>query len=147
MRLPVALTLLCVHLLATASPVDEILAADRAFAALAKARGARAAFTAYADAEAIMFRDGVGPIKGVEAIGRAFREPPAATPEWEPHAAEIAGSADLGYSWGSFTWTPVAGGPLDGKPPLTGYYVSVWKKQADGGWKWVIDLGVQAPRP
>lgn len=128
-----------------AGPVDDVLAADRAFAALAKARGARAAFTEYADPQAILFRAGIGPVKGVEAIARVFEEPPAATPVWEPEAAEVAASADLAYSWGAFTWTPLPGGPLAGKPPLTGYYVSIWKKQPDGRWKWVVDLGVPAP--
>jgi ketosteroid isomerase-like protein len=145
MRVLLALMMLLCHSLAFAAPVDDVMAADRAFAALAKVKGARAAFTAYADADAVMFRDGVGPIKGVEAIGRAFREPPAATPEWEPLAAEVAASGDLAYSWGSFKWTAVADGPMAGNPPVTGYYVSVWKKQRDGGWKWVIDLGVTAP--
>jgi ketosteroid isomerase-like protein len=129
-----------------AAPVDDVLAADRAFAALAKARGPRAAFTEYADPQAIMFRAGVGPVKGIDAIGRAFDDPPGATPVWEPEAAEVAASGDLAYSWGPFTWTPVPDGPLAGRPPLTGYYVSIWKKQPDGRWKWVVDLGVPAPR-
>jgi ketosteroid isomerase-like protein len=129
-----------------AAPVDDVLAADRAFAALAQAKGPRAAFTEYADPHAIMFRAGVGPVKGIEAIGRVFEDPPAATPVWGPEAAEVAASGDLAYSWGPFTWTPVPGGPLAGKPPLTGYYVSIWKKQPDGRWKWVVDLGVPAPR-
>jgi ketosteroid isomerase-like protein len=128
-----------------AGPVDDVLAADRAFAAAAKARGARAAFTEYADPQAIMFRPGVGPVKGVEAIASVFEEPAAATPAWEPEAAEVAASGDLAYSWGPYVWTPVPGGPLAGKPPATGYYVSIWKKQPDGRWKWVVDLGVPAP--
>lgn len=131
---------------AHAAPVDEVLATDRAFAAMAKARGARAAFTEYADADAIMFRPGVGPVKGRDAIGGAFEDPPTATPAWDPEAAEVAASGDLAYSWGWYVWTPVAGGPLAGKPPATGYYVSIWKKQRDGRWKWVIDLGVPAPK-
>jgi ketosteroid isomerase-like protein len=128
-----------------AGPVDDVLAADRAFAAMAKAKGARAAFTEYADPQAIMFRSGFGPVKGREAIGKLFQEPAATTPTWDPEAAEVAASGDLAYSWGWFAWTPVPGGPLDGKPAATGYYVSIWKKQPDGSWKWVVDLGVPAP--
>lgn len=130
---------------AHAAPVDDVLATDRAFAAAAKAKGARAAFTEYADPQAILFRPGVGPVKGIAAIANVFEEPAAATPAWEPEAAEVAASGDLAYSWGAYVWTPVPGGALAGKPPATGYYVSIWKKQADGGWKWVVDLGVPAP--
>jgi ketosteroid isomerase-like protein len=125
--------------------VEDVLAADRAFSAAATARGARAAFTEFADPQAIMFRAGVGPVKGLDAIARVFEDPPAATPTWEPAAAEVAASGDLAYSWGAFVWTPVPGGPLAGKPPATGYYVSIWKRQPDGRWKWVVDLGVPAP--
>lgn len=128
-----------------ADPVDDVLATDRAFAALARAKGPRAAFTEFAAADAIMFRAGVGPVKGIEAIGQVFSDPPVAMPTWDPSAAVVAASGDLAYSWGFFTWTPVADGPAAGKPPLTGYYVSIWKKQADGRWKWVVDLGVPAP--
>jgi ketosteroid isomerase-like protein len=128
-----------------AAPVDDVLAADRAFAALARAKGARTAFTEFADPQAIMFRAGVGPVKGIDAIGRVFEDPAVATPVWEPEAAEVAASGDLAYSWGPFTWTPVPDGPLAGKPSLTGYYVSIWKKQPDGRWKWVIDIGVPGP--
>jgi ketosteroid isomerase-like protein len=145
MRLLMAAWLVLVASIAAAAPVDDVLATDRAFAAMAKAKGARAAFTEYADADAIMFRAGVGPVKGLEAIGRVFEEPPAATPVWDPEAADVAASGDLAYSWGQFTWTPVADGPLAGKPPFTGYYVSIWKRQRDGRWKWVVDLGVPAP--
>jgi ketosteroid isomerase-like protein len=145
MRLLIASWLLVFSSVAAAGPVDDVLATDRAFAALAKAKGARAAFTEYADSKAIMFRSGVGPVKGVEDIGRIFTQPPVATPVWDPEAAEVAASGDLAYSWGQFTWTPVPGGPLAGKPPYTGYYVSIWKRQRNGRWKWVVDVGVPAP--
>jgi ketosteroid isomerase-like protein len=131
--------------IARAGAVDDVIAADRAFAALARAKGARVAFTEYADPQAVMFRSGVGPVKGREAIAEVFEEPAAATPTWDPEAAEVAASGDLAYSWGWFVWTPVPGGPLDGKPASTGCYVSIWKKQPDGRWKWVVDLGVPAP--
>lgn len=143
MRRAIAVGMMAFAAVASAGPVDDVLATDRAFAAAAKAKGARAAFTEYADPQAVMFRAGVGPVKGLEAIASVFEEPPAATPAWEPEAAEASG--DLAYSWGSYVWTPVAGGPLAGKPPATGYYVSIWKRQPDGRWKWVVDLGVPAP--
>lgn len=141
----IASSLVALAPLAHGAAADDVLAADRAFAAMAKAQGARAAFTAFADADAVLFRAGVGPIKGREAIGRVFEDPPVATPEWDPEAADVAASGDLAYTWGWYVWTPVAGGPAAGKPPATGYYVSIWKKQRDGRWKWVVDLGVPAP--
>src|SRR5512137_497005 len=67
MRRAIAVGMLVLASAASAGPVDDVLAADRAFAALAKAKGARAAFTEYADPQAIMFLSGVGPVKGRDA--------------------------------------------------------------------------------
>ena len=55
-----------------AAPLDDVLNADRAFAAAALRNGARAAFVAYAAPDAMMFREGVGPVKGHAAIAASF---------------------------------------------------------------------------
>ena len=51
---------------------------------------------------------------------------------------DVAKSGDLGYSQGAYTWTMT--NPKT-KKVLTekGKYVTVYKKQADGGWKAVAD--------
>ncbi|MGA9060473.1 MAG: DUF4440 domain-containing protein [Terracidiphilus sp.] len=52
---------------------------------------------------------------------------------------EIAKSGDLGYAQGSLTWTmtdPKTKKVLTGK----GKYVTVYKRQSDGGWKAVADI-------
>jgi ketosteroid isomerase-like protein len=125
---------------ARASPLDDVLNADRAFAQAALRDGARAAFIAYAAQDAIMFRDGVGPVKGHAAIAASFRASGGAVPDWAPEGGEIAASGDLAYTWGYFRWTASDG---SGKQS-TGNYVSIWRK-VDGQWKWIVDLGVQAP--
>ncbi len=127
---------------AATPPVDErarVLETDRAFARLALAQGTRAAFVAFAAPDAIMFRPGVGPVKGAPAISAAFDGQPPAQLDWTPETAEVAASGDLGYSWGWFRYLPQDG------LLTTGNYVSIWRKQPDGQWKWVIDLGVVGP--
>lgn len=138
----VVLTMMAVP--AHAAQIDAVLDTDRAFAAAAKERGAGTAFVEFAAPDAIMFRPGVGPVKGIEAIGQVFPRPETAIAAWEPEGGEIAASGDLAYTWGYFVWTAVAG-PNVGKPPATGNYVSIWRKQPDGRWKWVIDLGISGP--
>jgi ketosteroid isomerase-like protein len=49
-------------------------------------------------------------------------------------------SARCADTWGYFRWTATDG---SGKQN-TGNYVTIWRK-IDGRWKWVVDLGVQAP--
>jgi len=125
---------------AAASPLDEVLATDRAFAAAARRDGARSAFEAYAAPDAVMFRPGVGPIKGRAAVAATFHESGGPLGEWEPEAGEIAASGDLAYTWGYFRWTATDGSGRES----TGNYVSVWRR-IDGQWRWVVDLGVAAP--
>ena len=125
----------------------ELLAVDRAFADAARRDGIRAAFLAYAAPDATMFRDGVGPIGGpaggVEAIAKTFDGAPPATLEWQPEEAIAAAGGDLGYTWGCWRYTPQQG---DAKP-LVGHYLTVWRRQPDGRWRWLADIGNDAAPP
>jgi ketosteroid isomerase-like protein len=116
----------------------SVLQADRDFAARAAAAGVRDAFIEYAAADAILFRAGVGPIRGREAIGESFAAFGSATLTWSPEAGEVAAGGDLAYTWGWYAYT------ADGKSS-TGNYVSIWRR-IDGRWRYVVDLGVPAPR-
>jgi len=137
---PGLLTSVGAALAVRAAPLDDVLNTDRAFAQAALRDGARAAFIAYAAPDAIMFRDGVGPVKGHAAIAASFRPSGGAVPDWAPEGGEVAASGDLAYTWGYFRWTASDG---SGKQS-TGNYVSIWRK-VEGRWKWIVDLGVQAP--
>ncbi len=64
---------------------------------------------------------------------------------WEPQKGEVAQSGDLGYTWGKYT---VETKDKDGKPVKShGKYLNVWKKQANGSWKVVVDIGNKSPSP
>ena len=54
---------------------------------------------------------------------------------WQPLHAEVAASGDLGYTWGVAESAPTKEGPF--KP--YGVYVTIWRRQADGTWKFVYD--------
>lgn len=125
---------------ATAAPLDDVMATDRAFAAAAARDGARSAFVAFAAPDAVMFRSGVGPVKGHAAVAETFSETGGPLGAWEPESGEVAASGDLAYTWGYFRWTA---GDGSGRQ-ATGNYVSIWRC-IDGQWKWVVDIGVAAP--
>ena len=61
---------------------------------------------------------------------------------WEPVFAEVSQSGELGYTTGP--WEIRQNG-TDDKPAASGQYVSLWKKQADGVWKVLVDLGISHP--
>jgi ketosteroid isomerase-like protein len=58
---------------------------------------------------------------------------------WTPVGADISASGDLGYTYGTFEFHSKN---KDGKPVVDyGKYTSIWKKQKDGSWKIVLDMG------
>lgn len=62
---------------------------------------------------------------------------------WSPVGADISSSGDLGYTYGTFEFSAIG---KDGKPVVEhGKYTSIWKKQKDGSWKVVLDMGNASP--
>jgi len=58
---------------------------------------------------------------------------------WTPVGADISASGDLGYTYGTYEFRSVG---KDGKAVVeNGKYTSIWKKQKDGSWKVVLDMG------
>ena len=120
--------------------VAELMEADRVFAADVAARGTDAWVEAFADSGA-MFRPG-GTIRGHEAI-REMMAPAFADTSfrlvWEPVEAHASPDGELGYTIGRYTSTRRdADGAI---VEATGSYLTVWRRQADGVWKAVADIG------
>lgn len=110
------------------TPVVE---AERAFAADGARLGIAASFNAWAAPEAIVIGPG-----GVQRVPDAYPPDtprPADEPllEWWPNFAGISRSGDLGFTTGG---VQVAG-------RRAGHYFTIWKRQADGQWRWVYDGG------
>jgi ketosteroid isomerase-like protein len=114
----------------TPSPA-EIEKAERAFAADGLTLGIRDSFLKYMADDAIVFRPGP-----VNAKALYEKRPSSKTPhlEWWPQRIVIARSGDLGLSVGPWA--------IDGK--RGGYYATIWRKGADGQWKWIYDGGAEA---
>lgn len=131
------------HIGSAADMKEVIVETDRAFSELSVKEGRAAAFTAYADDEAVMYRDKAEPLMGKKSIVELMNRSGPGTLEWEPFKAEVAASGDLGYTLGK--WTFSAPDSAGNETKSHGYYCSIWKKQQDGSWKWVYDGGVQGP--
>ena len=63
---------------------------------------------------------------------------PGLSLSWEPLSAHVADTGDLGYTVGTHEVTvhDAAGSPVS----VTGKYLAVWRKQADGAWKIAADI-------
>jgi ketosteroid isomerase-like protein len=64
--------------------------------------------------------------------------------EWEPEAASVSASADLGWTWGHWEFT--ASEPDDDSDTSHGKYVFIWKK-VDGDWRIVANIWNDSPSP
>lgn len=129
--LVVAGLLLAAPLGARAADPAPVVAAERAFAADGLALGIKQSFLKHSSMEAILFAP--DPVKAHDLYGsRPDRPNPPLV--WWPVWAGLAASGDLGFTSGPATF--------DGKP--AGYYFTVWRRQADGDWKWVYDGGTSS---
>jgi ketosteroid isomerase-like protein len=128
------------------SALESMVATELAFAKMAKDVGTRPAFSAFIADDGILFRP--GPVKGKEWLAKnpAPAPPSGKRPllSWYPSVAEIAQAGDMGYTTGPWEFRPDIN---DAKAVAFGNFLTVWKKQADGSWKFAIDLGISGPQP
>jgi ketosteroid isomerase-like protein len=125
---------------------QELLAADRAFAARAASEGVGAAFGALATPTAVLVTAaGELPI-GPAAIAAGFADWPAgAALEWAPVYGFAAASGDLGFTVGEAIFRRPG---ADGRPVESGTkYLTIWRRQPDGEWRYAADGGNARPAP
>ena len=124
---------------AGSAALDSLVAAERAFSALAVAKGIKPAFLDYLAPDAIVFRPTAtnGP-KAIEA-----QLPSTNILIWEPAYAEISAAGDLGVTSGP--WELLRADPK--RPPVAfGHFISVWRKER-GQWRVAVDIGTEHDKP
>jgi ketosteroid isomerase-like protein len=121
--------------------LDSLVSAERAFAAAGLADGIRASFMAFFSDSAIAFSPAPYIFKDVVGKRPPPDNPHARTLRWEPVAGDIASSGDLGYTMGPYAMTD---NTAEHAPTSYGFFLSVWKREAGGGWKVVLDAGTEA---
>ena len=129
----------------TKAPVDVIRSADEDFSRAAQALGTGEAFGRFAAEDAQIFSAPGELITGPEAITGSFGAPsPNSSLVWHPVDGELAKSGDLGFTVGNAVLTSKEIGP-----PQLRYskYLTVWKRQRDGSWRYVVDGGSDRPKP
>lgn len=116
-------------------PAAVLRAADEAFFRTTRARGLEGWLSVFA-AEACVFPPQGEILSGAAALRTYYTKlafPPAGF-VWEPDAAGLAPSGDLGWTAGRW------GSDLGGTPRWQGRYLTVWRKSATG-WEVVADCG------
>lgn len=123
-----------------APDLQSLVDAERAFARAASEKGVRDSFLAFIADDGILYRP--GPVNGKKWLTDRPARPGLLT--WQPVYADISSSGDLGFTTGPWEFRP--NGPED-TPVAFGQFASVWRKQADGTWKFVNDLGIDQGKP
>lgn len=128
----------------TRGPLEDIRATDADFSLEASRHGTGTAFGRYAADDAQIFSGPGEFITGPEAIRESFgASVSGAALSWHPIAGEVAKSGDIGFTVGNAVFT---GNRADGAPVVRySKYLTVWKKQRDGSWKYVVDGGSARP--
>ena len=125
-------------------PLMAMVTTERDFSRMSQEKGIREAFTEFIAEDGILFRPRA-------VFGKKWmREnplPPSNTRPlliWQPIFAGISRDGDLGYTTGPWQFKNDI---KDAKFSGFGNFMTVWKKQPDGKWRFVVDLGVSNPEP
>lgn len=120
--------------------LNLLLKVESEFAAMAAAEGILAAYLAYSDEDVLIFRDGVLPSAGTEALHREFSGR-SGTMSWEPVDGDVSRYGALGFIFG----TGESGRNEAAAPPVVSNYLRIWRKNPVGLWKIALDLAVPIP--
>jgi len=124
------------------TPLQDMVKTEQAFSRMAAEKNARDAFMEFIADDGLLFRPTA--VNGKEWMRQHPVPPSDKHPllAWQPGFASMAAAGDLGFTTGPWEFK---GDVKDEKPSGFGHFVTLWKKQADGSWKFVVDLGISHP--
>lgn len=127
----------------SAETLAGMMAADQAFSDAGDS-DLSAAFATYAAPDGGVIGAPPTFVFGRAAIARdVLPLPPTDSFHWTPVEGEVAASGDLGYTIGIATYRVRATGEILGYSK----YLSIWKRQRNGEWRYVMDGGSGTPMP
>lgn len=118
----------------------ELMELEREFSRHSEQVGSNKAFLDYIDDDAVLLRSNRYPVEGRDKITELFNRPDTGfVLTWEPSFAFVSRSGDLGYTYGIYQSESISpeGFPVVNK----GTYVTIWRKNKEGKWKFVLDTG------
>ncbi len=124
---------------------EKLMQLSREWSQSASTRNVEKTVSYWAD-DAVVMSQGQPLLKGKKAIRQMVEESykiPGFLISWEPQSVEVSKSGDLAYM---LEQSQITVNDSSGKAITENYNaVSVWKKQADGSWKNVVDMSNAEP--
>jgi hypothetical protein len=114
---------------------ETLKTTDKNFSALSKEKGMKYAFLHFIDNNGVLLKPNSYPVEGKQTnqLLQSINDTSFQL-TWEPLFARSSARGDLGYTYGIYTNT-------SNNTTKQGTYVTIWKKQKDGLWKFVLDSG------
>lgn len=125
------------------STLKSLVETEQAFSKTAEAKSTREAFMTFIADDGILFRP------NAVAGKKWLQDHPTPVSDkrpllsWQPVFGEVAESGDLGYTTGPWEFRSDRNNE---KPAAFGDFVTIWKKQSDGSWRFALDLGISHPQ-
>jgi len=132
----------------------NVINTERAFSKYSMEQNRLGAFYNYIDDKGIAISGGTTPrfkenyskaLADLNEKKEAVPSLPRTTLEWEPFFAYLSQSEDYAFDYGPYTYTEYDA--TGGKKLYYGYFITVWKKQPDNSWKFIMDCGNESPTP
>jgi len=116
--------------------VEELFEVDKKFSLLSTEIGYNNAFIEFAHDDAVLLKKNSMPIEGKQSVINIYEKVSAEGVDftWQPLNGKIAQSGELGYTYGTYKIK------IDTLISV-GTYVSIWKKDEQGNWKYILDSG------
>jgi ketosteroid isomerase-like protein len=123
----------------------ELVQVELAFAAMAQEKGVLPAFEHFAAPDVAFIDTDPRRFRGLEAVRQRMGKTPATTKlTWSPLFTDVSDDGTLGYNYGRYQARSQG---ADGTETVReGFFLTIWKRQPDGSWRYVMDNGA-ADRP
>lgn len=115
--------------------LQKLVETERAFARMALEKSTKEAFLHFLADDGVVFEPTA--VNGKDAWSK--RPPSVGLLSWAPIWADISADGALGYTTGPWEFRPAG---KDGDPVAFGQYLTIWKKQNNGDFRAVLDIGV-----
>ena len=120
--------------------LEKLVETEKAFAKTALDESVKQAFLKFLADDGVLFQPAA--VNGKKAWQKRPESP--ALLAWNPVWADISANGEIGYTTGDWDFRPKG---KDDEPIAFGQYITIWKKQTDGNFRAVLDIGISHEKP
>ncbi len=118
----------------------ELAKMEDAFCAMAQEKGLLAAFQHFAAPDVAFIDTDPRKFRGPDAVRRRMGEDqPGVKLTWSASFTDVSDDGTLGYHYGRYESRRP--GPDGHEIVRGGFFLTIWKRQSDGSWRYVMDNG------